>query len=80
MYEDSEANVGRIFRNAYQPVKPIILQWRDTEVTITEIGFSHTLTQGSVIRHVFSCTDGITFYQLTFNHTDIPMLAKQLRN
>lgn len=79
MYEDDEATMERIFRNAYQPVKPITLQWHDQDITITEIGFSHTFTQGAVISHVFSCSDGLNFYQLTFNHKDIPLLAQQLK-
>lgn len=80
MYEDDETIVGRIFRNAYQSVRPITLQWRDTEVTITEMGFSHTITQGTSIRHVFSCTDGLNFYELTFDHKDIPLLANQIKD
>lgn len=79
MYEEDDAALGRVFRNAYQPVKPITLQWRDKEVTITEIGFLHTISQGAVIRHVFSCTDGVEFYQLTFDHKDISLLARQLK-
>lgn len=79
MYEDDETTLGRVFRNAYQPVKPISLFWGDKETTITEIGFSHTITQGASVRHVFSCSDGMNFYQLTFDHTDIPLLAKQLK-
>lgn len=79
MYEDNEAALGRIFRNTYQPVKPISCYWGNKEITITEIGFSHTYAQGTTIHHVFSCSDGVNFYQLTFDHKDIPLLARQLK-
>lgn len=79
MYENTtEQSMVSLFRDAYQPIRPLTLFWRDTEITITEIGYVQKLTEGKTVRHVFSCTDGLIFVELIFNEKYLHLLAEHL--
>jgi hypothetical protein len=78
MYDDTKEPMVSLFRDAYQPVRPFALLWHNQEITITEIGYIQKLHEGKTVRHVFSCTDGITFFELIFEDAHIPFLAEHL--
>lgn len=80
MYEAQEdtTRVVSIFNDAYQPIKSVTLLWHGEEVVITEIGYLYQLEEGQKIRHAFSCTDGVSFFQMVFNDEDLPVLESLL--
>lgn len=46
---------------------PWVIHWRGRRYMITKIGLHHTLREGRTLIHVFSVTDGTTFFKLTFD-------------
>lgn len=46
---------------------PKVLLWQERQYLLTQIGFHHTLREGRVLSHIFSVTDGITFFKLKFD-------------
>lgn len=46
---------------------PWVIYWRGRRYTIRQVGMHHTIREGRVLHHIFSVTDGTTFFRLTFN-------------
>jgi hypothetical protein len=46
---------------------PYSLYWHGKRYRITAVGFHHTLREGRVLIHIFSVTDGTTFFKLRFD-------------
>jgi hypothetical protein len=46
---------------------PWIIHWRGRRYTITQIGLHYTERVGRVLFHLFSVTDGTTFFKLRFD-------------
>lgn len=46
---------------------PWIICWRENRYMITKVGFHHTLREGRTLCHIFSVTDGNTFFKLRFD-------------
>lgn len=78
MYDNTEEPLVQLFGDTYQPVRPLTLLWKDQEITITEIGYIQKLQEGKTVRHVFSCTDGLSFYELIFDESHLSLLTEQL--
>lgn len=79
MYEiiNEKIDVVAIFGRGFLDAKPFRLKWQGRSYTITQIGYKHKLREGQKIIHVFSCTDGATFFELRFDGDDLKwILAK----
>ncbi len=48
-------------------ILPYSLYWCGKRYHITTVGFHHTLRAGQVLFHIFSVTDGTTFFKLRFD-------------
>ena len=46
---------------------PWVVYWRGRRYTITKIGLHHIVREGRVLFHIFSVTDGTTFFRLRFD-------------
>lgn len=46
---------------------PWVIFWRGRRYTITRVGLHHTLRDGRVLYHLYSVTDGMTFFHLRFD-------------
>lgn len=46
---------------------PWVIHWRGRRYTITKIGLHHTIREGRTLLHIFSVTDGTTYFRLEFN-------------
>lgn len=46
---------------------PWVIFWRGRRYTITKIGLHHTVRDGRVLYHLYSATDGVTFFHLRFD-------------
>lgn len=46
---------------------PWLIHWRGNRYMMTKVGFHHTVRDGRVLYHLFSVTDGTTFFKLQFN-------------
>lgn len=47
--------------------KPLLLKWNSRTYKITKLGFHHKYKQGRTLMHVFSVTDGSTFFRIRFD-------------
>lgn len=75
MYADTLVS---LFRDAYQSIRPLTIEWQGQQITIVEIGYLQKLQEGQTVRHVFSATDGSRFYELIFDELDVPFLTEYL--
>ena len=46
---------------------PWVIHWRVNRYMITKVGLHHTFRDGRTLYHVFSVTDGNTYFKLQFN-------------
>jgi hypothetical protein len=46
---------------------PWVLSWHGKQFRITKVGLHHTYREGRVLFHMFSVTDGTTFFRLRFD-------------
>jgi hypothetical protein len=46
---------------------PYSLYWHGRRYHITTVGLHHTVREGRVLTHIFSVTDGTTFFKLKFD-------------
>lgn len=76
MYEriNERISVVAIFGDTYQAVRPFKVKWRQREFIITKVGYVHKYKEGKTLFHVFSATDGVNFFELIFNVTELSWL------
>lgn len=48
-------------------IMPYSLYWHGRRYQITNVGLHHTYREGRTLVHMFSVTDGMTFFKLAFN-------------
>lgn len=60
-------SVNLVFDNKSKQVIPKHLMWQGRLHTITQVGLHHTYRFGRTLIHVFSVTDGTTFFRLELN-------------
>jgi len=46
---------------------PWVISWRQNRYMITKVGFHHTTREGRTLCHIFSVTDGNTYFKLHFD-------------
>lgn len=61
---DESVSVNLLFNHLKHSVMPTSLFWRGRRYTITHVGLHHFLREGRVLVHIFSVTDGTTFFRL----------------
>ena len=73
MYEviDEKIDVVAIFGKGFHDVTPFKIRWNKREHVITKVGYKHKRREGRKIIHIFSCTDGSTFFELRFDANDL---------
>jgi hypothetical protein len=69
MSETINEPVSVAFWSSYEPRKifPYSIHWHGRRYLITHVGLHHTYREGRVLIHVFSVTDGSTFFKLLLN-------------
>ena len=48
-------------------ISPTSIVWRGRQYQIIKVGFHHTTHQGRTLFHIFSVTDGASFFKLQLN-------------
>jgi hypothetical protein len=57
---------------------PQRLEWRGRSYVIAQTGLHHTYRKGRALIHVFSVTDGSTFFRLELNSETLRWLLKEV--
>ena len=64
---DESVSVNLLSNHLKGTVAPSSLYWRGRRYTLSQMGFHHTVREGRVLIHVYSMTDGTTFFKLQFD-------------
>ncbi len=64
---DESISVNLLFNHLKRSVAPTSLYWRGRRYTVTKVGLHHTTREGRTLLHIFSVTDGNTFFKLQLN-------------
>jgi hypothetical protein len=64
---DESVSVNLLSNHLKGTAAPSSLYWRGRRYTLSQMGFHHTERSGRVLVHVFSMTDGTTFFKLRFD-------------
>ena len=64
---DESVSVDLLSNHLKRSAYPWIIHWRGNRYMMTKVGLHHTLRDGRILYHVFSVTDGNTFFKLRFN-------------
>ena len=69
MYENinQQVQVIAIFGLEYKKVRPFKMEWHGREFLIKEVTYTRKYKEGQTIWHVFSGTDGISFFELKYD-------------
>lgn len=61
---DEKVSVNLLSNHIKGTASPTSLYWRGRRYTLSAIGLHHTLREGRTLVHIFSATDGTTFFKL----------------
>lgn len=61
---DEQVSVNLLFNHLKRSVAPTSLYWRGRRYTITRVGLHHIVREGRSLKHIFSVTEGTTFFKL----------------
>jgi len=64
---DESVSVDLLSNHLKGRAYPWVIHWRGSRYHITKVGFHHTIRDGRTLFHIFSVTDGTTFFNLRFN-------------
>ena len=64
---DESVSVNLLSNHMKGSAAPSSLYWRGRRYTLSVMGFHHTLRAGRTLVHIFSMTDGTTFFKLQFD-------------
>ena len=82
MRESLHERVGVVatFPRRDDPPMPRKLVWEGREHTITKLGLHHSYRQGRVTWHVFSVSDGMTFFRLALNTETLEWFLEEIHD
>jgi hypothetical protein len=60
-------SVHSFFNHKTRTSGPVVLYWRGHSYRIVKIGVHHTIWEGRVLIHIFSVTDGSTYFKLKYD-------------
>jgi hypothetical protein len=61
---DEFVSVDLLSNHIKKTVYPWVVHWRGARHMITKVGMHHTVREGRVLCHIFSVSDGNTFFKL----------------
>lgn len=64
---NESVSVNLLSNNLKHTSGPTSLYWRGRRYQIEKIGLQYTLREGRVLFHMFSVTDGVTYFKLRFD-------------
>lgn len=64
---NEQVSVNLLFNHIKRSAAPTSLYWRGRRYTITQVGLHHVVREGRVLFHMYSVSDGTTFFRLRFD-------------
>lgn len=66
-YINEAVSVDLLSNHLTGKVFPWVISWRGRTFRCKKVGLHHKIREGSVLMHIFSITDGLIFFKLSFN-------------
>lgn len=57
---------------------PLKVRWQGRVYKINKLGLHHTQRAGRILHHIFSVTDGNTFFRLNFNTETLDWILEEI--
>ena len=64
---DESVSVDLLSNHLTGKVSPWVVSWRGRRYTISKVGLHYRVRDGRDLLHIFTVTDGTTFFKLEFN-------------
>lgn len=64
---DESVSVDLLSNHLTHTVIPWVISWRGKQYRIKTVGLHHRIRDGRTLMHMFSVTDGTTYFRLQFN-------------
>ncbi len=64
---DEAVSVDLLYNHLKGYAYPWVVHWHANRYLITKVGLHHTVREGRTLFHIFSVTDGNTFFKLRFD-------------
>lgn len=64
---DESVSVDLLSNHLQGRAYPWVIHWRGNRYMVTKVGLHHTVREGRVLYHMFSVSDGISFFKLRFD-------------
>lgn len=77
---NESVSVNLLFNHLKRSVMPTSLFWHGRRYTIAHVGLHHFLREGRVLVHIFSVTDGTTFFRLRFDTETLSWKLLEIEN
>jgi len=61
---DEAVSVDLLSNHIKKKAYPWVIHWRGARYMITKVGLHHTVREGRTLCHIYSVTDGNTFFKL----------------
>lgn len=77
---NEKVDVITVFKKGRGIVEPLKLRWAGRDYAITKIGLHHPVRDGRTLFHIYSCTDGTTFFRLKLNTESMQWLLEEVND
>lgn len=64
---DESVSVDLLSNHKNGKAYPWVIHWRQNRYMISKVGLHHTMREGRILCHIFSVTDGNTYFKLRFD-------------
>lgn len=64
---DESVSVDLLSNHTSGAVYPWVIHWRQNRYIISKVGLHHTTREGRTLYHIFSVSDGNTYFKLRFD-------------
>lgn len=77
---NERVDVISVYQRLSGKIIPARIRWSGRDFTITKVGFHHTVHEGRTLFHIFSVTDGTTFFKLRLNTENLHWTLEEVND
>ncbi|MBC7707803.1 hypothetical protein H7Y63_01110 [Polaromonas sp.] len=80
MYENinEQVSVAVIFSKGSHKVRPFKVRWNNRDFEITAVDYQYKYKEGQSLIHVFSVTDGISYFELQYDSANLKWILGRI--
>lgn len=73
-----KVSVVMVYDRQTSQIMPVRLKWQGKEYRLAKLGLHHTVRVGRTLHHIFSVTDGTTFFRLNLDTENLQWTLEQI--